>query len=895
MGVVYLARDTRLDREVAIKALPGHLATDPARHERFEREAKTLAGLSHPNVAGIYGVEEQNGARYLVLEYVDGETLADRLDRGPLPLDEAVEYAAQIAAGVEAAHEAGVIHRDLKPANIKLTPDGVAKVLDFGLARVEEAGSSTGGLDSPTMTTPQPQHSPTIEGAILGTAAYMSPEQARGRRVDKRTDIWSFGVVLYEMLVGASPFYGETATDSIGAVLHKNIDLARLPAGAPRDLRRLITRCLQRDKSMRLQSIGDARVELQHTLERLESSESDSIDAETTVASSKVWPIATACFAIAALTGFGLWITSPAATNSQESNPVRPATSAPTVVSVEQITDFSLGVWGVSLSSDGSTVAYGAWETGQDPDLYSLRVGGANPINLTRSPATSSVFPAFSPDGESIAYLSRPDNTGQGGLFVMGATGESPRRIAEYPSWSPAWSPDGQSLAFTTSWLNGIYDRLADSELWVVDVATREKRLIDTNRALPGGDTDPWFSDAVSPSWSPDGSRLAFWGNTRGTRDIFTVSADGGDVIQITDDVPTDWNPLWSPDGKAIWYLSDRGGNAGLWSVPLDDAGGPADEPHPIMLGPGKITAASRSADGRSVVVLARTTRQYVERIKFDPETERFSGLPETMLENTAGMQFPVISQDGQWIAYFSAPPEEDITIMRLDGTDRRRLTQSVAKDRFPSWTPDNKTLYYQSNQSGSYQLWTVNRESAETKMIPFDSESGLMSPFVSPDGTKIVFMRSNDRLQFASLADDGSIGDSQPAPAGFAIADSGDWSPDSRRFVGVQQNPGGTPTGVVLDTQADAMFPIRKPDGNTVPYSTFMKWLDSTRLLAQDGDAESAFVFDIETNESRWVPDTPTGLGRYISYRPDGWLYFLRSEETSNLWLITLDLGNSD
>lgn len=187
MGVVYLARDSRLDRDVAIKALPPELASDPARLERFEREAKTLAGLSHPNIAGIYGVEEQQGARYLILEYVKGDTLADILDRGPLTIDDAIELAAQIAAGVEAAHEAGVIHRDLKPGNVIVTPDGAAKVLDFGLARTDDSSSSSSGLmESPTLTTPRPQHSPTIAGAIMGTAAYMSPEQARGRRVDSR-------------------------------------------------------------------------------------------------------------------------------------------------------------------------------------------------------------------------------------------------------------------------------------------------------------------------------------------------------------------------------------------------------------------------------------------------------------------------------------------------------------------------------------------------------------------------------------------------------------------------------------------------------------------------------------------------------------------------------------
>lgn len=267
MGEVYRARDTRLDRDVAIKALPEHLAQDPDRLARFEREAKTLAQLSHPNVAGIFGVEEHNEARYLVLEYVEGETLAARLGRGPLPVDEALEMALQIAAGVEAAHEAGVIHRDLKPGNIMVTPDGKTKVLDFGLARAEDGGSSTSlSPNSPTITSPAPGHSPTMPGVILGTAAYVSPEQARGRRVDKRTDIWSFGVVLYECLTGANPFVGETVTDSIGAIMHKEIGVAQLPASTPPAIGRLLRRCLERNPMNRLHDIADARIVIDEVL-----------------------------------------------------------------------------------------------------------------------------------------------------------------------------------------------------------------------------------------------------------------------------------------------------------------------------------------------------------------------------------------------------------------------------------------------------------------------------------------------------------------------------------------------------------------------------------------------------------------------------------------------------
>jgi eukaryotic-like serine/threonine-protein kinase len=262
MGEVYRARDARLDRDVAVKVLPDLFSSDADRLARFEREARTLASLNHPNVAGIHGIEEHGGRRYLILEYVAGETLADRLDRGPLPFDEALDIAVQIARGIEAAHEAGVIHRDLKPGNVVVTPEGQAKVLDFGLARMEETSSSGAAVgEMPTLTSPA-RHSPTVAGVILGTAAYMSPEQARGRRVDRRTDIWSFGVVLLEMLTGANPFAGETVSDSIGAILHKEADVTRLAPDTPPMVRHVLRRCLARDRDQRYRDIGDARLDL---------------------------------------------------------------------------------------------------------------------------------------------------------------------------------------------------------------------------------------------------------------------------------------------------------------------------------------------------------------------------------------------------------------------------------------------------------------------------------------------------------------------------------------------------------------------------------------------------------------------------------------------------------
>jgi serine/threonine protein kinase len=265
MGEVYRARDTRLGREVALKILPDAFTHDPDRIARFQREAQVLASLNHPNIAHIYGVEESGGVSALVLELVDGPTLADRIAKGPIPLDEALPLARQISEALEAAHEQGIVHRDLKPANIKVRSDGQVKILDFGLAKAMDltAGSSPSVSVSPTITTPVMM---TGVGMILGTAAYMSPEQARGKSADKRADIWAFGAVLFEMVTGHRAFPGEDITDTIVSVVSKDPDWRALPASAPVGLRLLLTRCLKKDVRTRLQAIGDARVQIEELL-----------------------------------------------------------------------------------------------------------------------------------------------------------------------------------------------------------------------------------------------------------------------------------------------------------------------------------------------------------------------------------------------------------------------------------------------------------------------------------------------------------------------------------------------------------------------------------------------------------------------------------------------------
>ena len=485
MGVVYLATDTRLDRQVAIKALPPELATDAARLERFEREAKTLASLNHPNIAGIHGVEEHEGSRYLVLEYVEGETLADMLDRGPLRVDEAVELAVQIAAGVEAAHEAGVIHRDLKPGNIIVTPEGRGQGARLRAWRADDAGRSSAGagLDSPTMTSPVIQHSPTIPGAILGTAAYMSPEQARGRRVDKRTDIWSFGVVLYEMLVGSSPFHGETASDSIGAVLHKELDLDRLPAGTPTNVRRVLERCLVREKSLRFRDIGDVRVELLRT-------DDAPIHEGAPARSLPIWFIPIALVALIAVAVVA-WVL-----NLSPSHHPVPSFRSDIALPADLKLAHSF-MPGIDISADGTTLVFAAGNPdteGQTSTLSSLFSGDLyirrldEPDAVPVAGAEDVGQPALSPDGSRIAYMKRGDAF-TGRIETISITGGRPTRLTKggLSIIGLDWSDDGRIVFGSFEGLRSIPE--SGGPVTELTAKLKDKEFIHGfPDVLPGGD-----------------------------------------------------------------------------------------------------------------------------------------------------------------------------------------------------------------------------------------------------------------------------------------------------------------------------------------------------------------------------------------------------------------------
>jgi eukaryotic-like serine/threonine-protein kinase len=388
MGEVYRARDTRLGRDVALKILPHLFTNDPDRLARFEREARVLASLNHPHIAAIYGLEDADGVRALVLELVTGQTLADRIARGPIPLNDTLIIARQVADALDAAHEKGIVHRDLKPANIKLTPDGVVKVLDFGLAKAASGDAAPADLtSSPAMTV-----GGTREGALLGTAAYMSPEQARGRPADKRADVWAFGVVLYEMLTGRPAFDGDSIADVLAKVIEREPDWSALPASTPPRLGELLRRCAKRDPRMRLQAIGDARVQIDELISGANDEAVTSVATQARAQRSArfAWIVATLSLAIAAPLAVAATLY------------LRRVAPEPLVTRFEIPTPPSSDPWSFALSADGRQLAFVATVEG-GPRLWVRPLDQVTARSLAGTEGAS--YPFWAPDGRAIGFF----------------------------------------------------------------------------------------------------------------------------------------------------------------------------------------------------------------------------------------------------------------------------------------------------------------------------------------------------------------------------------------------------------------------------------------------------------------------------------------------------------
>ena len=860
MGEVYRARDTKLDRDVAVKVLPGHLAADASALARFEREAKTVAALSHPNLLGIYDFGTHEGVTYAVTELLSGETLREKLGAGPIPRRKAIDHALQIARGLGAAHETGIVHRDLKPENVFVTNDGRVKILDFGLAKSAISETFQTGSGTATFGGTEP-------GTVLGTVGYMAPEQVRGRPADHRSDIFSFGAILYEMLVGQRAFKGDSAIETMNAILTRDLPE---PTGAtetlPPLLDRIVRHCLEKNPEERFQSIRDVAFDLE-TASTASSTATRALLAP--VAAKRRWLVPAAALGVAALVALAYL--------AGRANPGKAGASAAPRFSFSQQTDQQGVEMFPSLSPDGKALVYVSGAAGND-DIYLERVGGQNPVNLTKDSPEDDTSPAFSPDGSSIAFASGRDG---GGLFVMGASGESVRRVTDAGA-NPAWSPDGKKIVYSSEPTWQPLEKSGSSQLFTVDIASGEKRLL-------------YPDDSMQPAWSPHGHRIAFWGLPRGTgqRDIWTIPAAGLKAgerpVAVTSDLAVDWNPVWSPDGGLLYFASDRGGGLNLWRVPIEETSGkPLGEPEPVTLPTLWAGHFSVSRDGKTIAYFAFSELASIQKIPFDPASEK-AGQPISLLSGSRSMQTPNVSPDGEWVVFRSRGQREDLFLVRSDGTGLRQLTDDPHRDRGANWSPDGKSIAFYSNRSNRYEIWTIRPDGSGLKQLTRTTGAGLWYPQWSPDGKRFAIPDGTT----TSLYDVDSALGTQPTPLPpYPEADrwfwASDWSRDGRLLAGRAVRRGVPAASIALyDLEGRRYRPLTM-ERELAPTGSGPAWLpDSRRLIYLD--RRQLTLIDVETGRTRVLLTDidPVGIGSDIDVSNDGrWIYFVATNSEGDIWL---------
>ncbi len=846
MGEVYRARDTRLDREVAIKVLPEALARDKERILRFEREAKVLASLNHPNIAAIHGFEDVEGKRFLVMELVEGATLADRLRDGALPVEDALTICRQIAEALEAAHERGIIHRDLKPGNVMLTADGRVKVLDFGLARTADVALSSTNTpaspDSPTATSPAIVHSPTIPGAIMGTAGYMSPEQARGKPVDKRSDIFSFGCVLYEMLAGTQPFHGETVADSLGATLHKELDLTQLPAHTPPEVRRVLRRCLAKDKHLRLHDIADVRLELE-----LVDTESEADSSPTAVGSWKARALASF------LLGAVVVSLAPRLLN-------RPVTPSPQPVTRFSLSGIGMPVdafQGLALSPDGRRLAYRAID---EDGRERLRMRAFDSLETkTLAGSEGGWMPFFSPDGERVAFYSK------GLLKMVSLSSGIAKTIAliDRGGYSGATRMPDDSIVYANS----------SEQLGRVRVSGGQVETLELNGLHKG-------HFVVSPWALPDGEAL-LCGVSDGSG--FNIAVYELASRNLTILAENGFNPTYVASGHILFQQ----GTNDLMAVPFDARRRRVTgEPFPVVQDIGRrvsyqVRMFSAASDGTLAYIRKSTNLETGALVWIDRQ-----GKSTPIVEVDKVVDMPRLSPDGRRIAFRAPAPNCDIWVHDIERGVTTRLTHE-GDNHGIAWFGDGRRIAFA--RLGAPSQWGVFVAAADgtgevDQLSPPAIPRGFVSS-ISPDGQFVLAGSSNDAGDDVYLV---NTRDKTAKPLFHSrfTERSATFSPDGRYVAYVSDESGREDVYVQSFPALDAREQISTTGGAQPVWSRDGKELFfrlDRKMMVVDVTLQPGFsagrprvLFECELS-----PSSNSGLGAY-DVSPDGQHFVMVRERST-------------
>jgi Tol biopolymer transport system component len=680
MGEVYRARDTRLGRDVAVKVLPQQLSASPDLRQRFEREARAISSLQHPNICVLHDVGHDKAAgEFLVMELLEGDTVAQRLKRGRLPLPELLKIGAQIADALDKAHRKGVVHRDLKPANIMLTKSG-AKLMDFGLAKPTGLGGPAAQSSAPLLSAAatadgvRPGSPLTSAGTLVGTIQYMSPEQVEGKEADLRSDIFALGATLYEMATGERAFQGKSQISVASAILEKDPEpVSKTQPLAPAAFDRVVGQCLAKDPDERFQSAHDVGIALQWvSAEAGSHPTAGSGEAKPPLRRALPWSLA-GVLGIALIAVVFLWKFA--------------APAPPSAMHFSAVTNFAGVQAQPAISPDGRSVAFVSNRDGHF-NIYVGLARGGNLVQITHDSNLESA-PSWSPDGTRLTYA-RLNHWGLWDVWEVPALGGSPRRVILNAA-DPAWSPDGHSLA---------YENLVDGAIWISGTSGE-----NAHQAVPLGRE---HGLNTQPRFSPDGRRIAFCirgadGGPDGS--LAVADLESGKTRLLTQQAMS-LSPAWSADGRFIYFASSRGGTINIWKIVA--TGG---DPVQITAGEGDDADLDVSRDGKLVVFGALRQKTGIARL--DLQAKRGQQSVKILASDPARNQLaPVYSPDGEHLAYFSnlkGVEKEAVWVSAADGSGAAALVQDARINIFPAWTPDSAGLVYSSiHHGGTNQLRRV-------------------------------------------------------------------------------------------------------------------------------------------------------------------------------------------